>query len=59
MEIEKTPLLGLTIDELRSVAAEVGLPAFAAKQMASWLYQKGVTSIDEMTNISLAARQRL
>lgn len=59
MKIEKTPLLGLTIDELKSVAAEVGLPAFAAKQMASWLYQKGVTSIDEMTNISLAARQRL
>ena len=55
----KRILLGLTQEELRTVAAEVGLPAFAAKQMSSWLYQKGVASIDEMTNISLAARQRL
>ena len=55
----KRILLGLTQEELRTVAAEVGLPAFAAKQMLSWLYQKGVASIDEMTNISLAARQRL
>lgn len=55
----KRILLGLTQEELRTVAAEVGLPAFAAKQMSSWLYQKGVASIEEMTNISLAARQRL
>ena len=59
MMSDKTPLLGLTLKELKGVAAEVGLPAFAAKQMASWLYQKGVASIDEMTNISLVARQRL
>ena len=59
MKMERIPLLGLTLEELRSVAAEVGLPTFAARQMASWLYQKGVASIDEMTNISLAARQRL
>lgn len=55
----KRILLGLTQEELRTVAAEMGLPAFAAKQMSSWLYQKGVASIEEMTNISLAARQRL
>lgn len=57
--LKKSPLLGLTLEELKGVAAEVGLPAFAAKQMAQWLYQKGVGSIDEMTNISLSARQRL
>ncbi len=56
---EQRPLLGLTLEELRDVAAEVGLPAFAAKQMAQWIYQKGVASIDEMTNLSLVARQRL
>lgn len=56
---EKIPLLGLTLEELKGVAAEVGLPAFAAKQMASWIYQKGVASIEGMTNISLSARQRL
>ncbi len=56
---QKTPLLGLTIEALKGVATEVGLPAFAAKQMAQWLYAKGVSSIDEMTNLSKAARERL
>ena len=45
MENEKIPLLGMTLDELREVASEVGLPAFAAKQLADWLYKKKVTQI--------------
>ena len=56
---QKTPLLGMTPEELKGVAAEVGMPAYAAKQMAQWLYQKGVASIDEMTNLSKPARERL
>jgi len=55
----KTALLGMTLEELKSVAAEVGMPAFAAKQMAQWVYQKGVAAIDEMTNLSKVARERL
>ena len=35
------------------------MPAFAAKQMAQWLYAKRVTSISEMTNISLRHREAL
>lgn len=56
---EKIHLLGMTLDELRAVAAENGLPGFSAKQMAAWLYDKRVVSIDEMTNISKAGRSRL
>lgn len=41
------------------MAAEMGLPRFAAKQMAQWLYQKHVTHIDDMTNLSKSARERL
>ena len=52
----KAPLLGLTPEQLKKVVAEAGLPAFTAKQMASWLYAKKVRSIDEMTNLSKAAR---
>lgn len=52
-------LLGLTLDGLRDVAAEVGLRPFAAKQMASWLYQKRVTDIDAMTDLPKRARQTL
>ena len=55
----KQPLIGLSLDQLREVAAQCGLPRFAAGQMASWLYKKRVTSIDQMTDISLAGRSRL
>lgn len=55
----KTKLLGKTLDELKAVAVEAGLPAFTGKQLAQWLYAKKVRSFDEMTNISKAGRERL
>lgn len=55
----KRPLIGLTLDGFREVAAECGLPAFAAKQMARWLYVRRATSIDEMTDLSLRGREAL
>lgn len=53
------PLLGKTLNELHAVAESLGMPRFAAKQMAQWIYQKRVRTIDEMTNLSVANRQRL
>ena len=53
---EKERLLGKTLEELKEVAAEVGLPGYAAKQMADWLYKKKVTDIQDMTNIAAAKR---
>ncbi|MCQ2141754.1 MAG: hypothetical protein MJY83_05355 [Bacteroidales bacterium] len=55
----KTKLLGKTPDELKAIAVSVGLPAFTGKQIAQWMYQKKVKSIDEMTNISKAGREKL
>lgn len=55
----KEKLLGKTPEELREVALEAGLPKFAAGQMAKWLYQKKVRTIDEMTDISKAGRAAL
>jgi len=49
-------LFGKNLSELKVIAQEAGLKPFAAKQLASWLYQKHITSIDEMTNISKSAR---
>jgi 23S rRNA (adenine2503-C2)-methyltransferase len=46
----------MTFDELQEVVLECGLPKFAAKQIADWVYKKRVSSIDEMTNISVANR---
>lgn len=51
--------MGMTLDELRVVADECRLPKFAAKQIADWIYKKRVTSVDEMTNISVANRELL
>ena len=52
-------LLGKTLQELQEVALAVGLKKFAGKQLANWLYVKRVKSFDEMTNISLSAREQL
>lgn len=56
---DKTPLIGMTLSGLREVASACGMPAFSAKQMAQWLYEKRVTDIEEMTNLSKKARARL
>lgn len=56
---ELKPLMGLTLEELRQVAADCGLPRFAAGQMARWLYVKRVTDIDAMTDLSLQGRRAL
>lgn len=56
---EKKHLLGMTLDELKEVVSECGLPKFAAKQIADWIYKKKVSSIDYMTNISVANRDIL
>lgn len=59
MDTPKTALLGKTLDELQQVTKNLGMPKFAAKQIASWLYDKKVASIDEMTNLSLKYREAL
>lgn len=55
----RKPLIGMTLEGLSQVAAEMGMPRFAAKQMAQWLYDKRVTTIDEMTNLSKKSREML
>ena len=57
--MQKRPLLGLTLSELQNVVKNLGMPGFSAKQIASWLYDKKVTSIDEMSNLSLKHRELL
>lgn len=49
----------MTLEQLQNVVAELEMPRFAAKQIMQWLYQKNITEIDEMTNLSKAHRQRL
>lgn len=55
----KVTLLGLTLAELKEVASSLGMPPFSAKQMARWLYVRHVESIDDMTDLSKANREKL
>lgn len=55
----KQNLFGLTLEQLKEVAASLNLPSFTAKQIADWLYKKHVSSIEEMTNLSKKSREIL
>lgn len=55
----KEKLYGKTLNELIAVAKRIGLPGFAAKQIADWLYKKEIQSIEEMTNLSKKTRELL
>lgn len=57
--MDKEWLYGKTISQLELVAKEAGMPRFAAKQMASWLYRKKVGDINSMTDISARHRSLL
>ena len=57
--MNKKTLLGLTLDELKGVAKELGMPAFTGSQIAKWIYEQHVRTIDEMTNLSKANRAKL
>ena len=56
---DKKTLLGLSVAELGVVAEECGMPRFAARQMADWMYKKRVLSVDAMTNLSKCSREIL
>jgi len=55
----KTALTGKTLDEIKTIVSELGMPGFTAKQISEWLYKKRVFSMDEMTNISAKNRELL
>ncbi|WP_297085596.1 23S rRNA (adenine(2503)-C(2))-methyltransferase RlmN [uncultured Draconibacterium sp.] len=55
----KQHLFGKTLTELQEIVVELGLPKFTAKQITDWLYKKQISSVNEMTNLSLKARDLL
>ena len=52
-------LIGKSLEELTEIVTSLGMPKFTGGQIAKWLYTAHVTSIEEMTNISKANRQKL
>jgi 23S rRNA (adenine2503-C2)-methyltransferase len=55
----KERLFGKRLEELEAVASRLSLPGYTAKQMADWLYKKEISSIGEMTNLTLKARETI
>ena len=56
--MKKTDLLGMTIEELKAFAAEMGEKPFRGKQLYGWI-TKGVTDFDDMTDFSVSLREKL
>jgi 23S rRNA (adenine2503-C2)-methyltransferase len=58
-EDDKFALSGKSLAELTDFCRELGLPAFRARQIHSWIYSKWVSSTDQMTDLSQAIRDKL
>ena len=51
-------LKSMTLEEISDTLKSMGEPAFRGKQVFTWLH-KGITSFDEMTNLSKSLREKL
>ena len=52
-------LAGMTLSELENLMAQMNATKFRAKQIHNWIYDKSVSNIDEMTNLSKDFREQL
>ncbi len=57
--MNREALLGKSLEELKELSVQLGMPAFTGKQLADWIYKKKAVSIDEMSNISARNRALL
>ena len=55
----KVDLAGLELKELEEFVQSLGHKKFHAKQIYHWIWKRGVTAFNEMTNLSLELRQAL
>jgi 23S rRNA (adenine2503-C2)-methyltransferase len=58
-QTDKKNLLGLPQDDLEAHIVEMGQKPFHARQLMRWIYQRGVTDFESMTDLSKALRQSL
>ena len=57
--MDKKELIGLSKDELAAEIATIGEKPFRAKQLWQWIYFRGETDFDKMTNLSKDLREKL
>src|SRR5208282_4544097 len=56
---EKRPVRSLLAPEIERAFAAMGQPAYRAKQVLRWLYEKRVRSFEEMTDLPAPLRTQL
>lgn len=56
---DKTNLLNLSYDQMRTFVAQLGEPAYRARQLVQWVHQRGIIDFDQMTDLSKAFRDKL
>jgi 23S rRNA (adenine2503-C2)-methyltransferase len=52
-------LKNLSLDQIRQWVLKLGEPKFRAEQIIKWIFQKRVSSFDDMKNVSGALREKL
>lgn len=52
-------ILNLSLNELENFFKQLNLEPYRARQVFQWLWQKGITDFDKMTNLSLNLRKTL
>ncbi|MCH8956731.1 23S rRNA (adenine(2503)-C(2))-methyltransferase RlmN, partial [candidate division KSB1 bacterium] len=57
--MQKINLKGFDLNELRDFAESINEKPFRGDQIFSWLYNKGVNSFDEMSNLSKDLKEKL
>ena len=55
----KSELIGLSKEELNEAIAAIGEKPFRAKQIWQWIYNRGATGFEEMSNLSKELRLKL
>jgi 23S rRNA (adenine2503-C2)-methyltransferase len=56
---QRYELKGRTLRELEEFARDLGEPAFRGRQLARWIYRRGATAFEDMTDLPAALRQQL
>lgn len=55
----KQILSGMSLEELTALTDSIGESKFRAKQIHSWIYMKSASEIEQMTDISKSAREKI
>src|SRR3989338_11037578 len=57
--MQKVNLKGLSLQEIEGLVESLGEKTYRARQIYEWVFQKDVSGIGEMTNLSIGLRNKL